>query len=125
MLLLLLLLLEIRESHQHRGALRSGKRKEVERKRNKATGKKFVNGKNLRHLEKQNKTTITKKILNEKQKKKRRENEKAGLPSGIERRATYAPRHMLPLGYVRTWRVKDDNILFKPFLLEPPPASPV
>ena len=102
-----------------------GKRKEVGRERNKATGKKFVNGKNLRYLEKQNKTTITKKILNEKKKKKRRENEKAGVPSGIELRATYAPRHILPLGHVRTWREKDDNILFKPFLLEPLPAIPV
>ena len=102
-----------------------GKRKEVGRERNKATGKKFVNGKNLHYLEKQNKTTITKKILNEKKKKKRRENEKAGVPSGIELRATYAPRHILPLGHVRTWREKDDNILFKPFLLEPLPAIPV
>ena len=54
-----------------------------------------------RCLEKQNKTTITKKILNEK-KTKRRENEKGGLPSGIEHQTIYAPRHMLPLGDVRT-----------------------
>ena len=71
----------------------TGERQEVERDSNTAIGKKIINLKILSYIEKQNKTTITKKKTNRKGKEKKRREEKkrnrfcpesnSGLPARV------------------------------------------